>query len=70
MVFRSKKVKSDSYLLLLPPVTIFIRGKVKIVQVYKVNKSYFYHLLKVNTNLGKKLKISINSGLLYYGFNK
>lgn len=40
----------------------FMREKSKIVPVYKENKFQIYYLVKVNTNLGMKLKTSISNG--------
>lgn len=43
--FASEKAKSDVHLLLLPPVTNFVRGKAKTDQVYEMNKPHMHHLL-------------------------
>lgn len=74
--FISKKAKFDFYLLLFPLVTNliqlmllsynFTREKIKLDKVYKINKSYIYHLLKTNTNLDIKQKTSISNSCRCY----
>lgn len=61
----SKKEKFNIYLLLLPLIISFLKRKAKTFQIYKLNKSYIYYLLKTNTNLDIKFKLFTNKGCLY-----
>lgn len=43
----------------------FYKKKAKIIQIYKINKFYTYHLIKANLDLDIKLKAFISSNCFY-----